>query len=236
MDSGQWDIPFQKGQAGAIVNVLDQAHRNQTAMEKIDPNLKDAVGVMGAVSGPEGLHNLPTAGYSGMLAIPKSSVKTEAQLKQVLSFIDKLNNEPAQTIAYAGVEGRHYKMENNNIVPLFTAQDPEATEYTDLNQFIPGIPVSNFKHPEYSPLQVKENEIMKQNEEIVVPNPAASLISDVYAQKGQQLDNIINDARIKYIVGQIDDKGLKDAIKLWRSSGGDDYVAEINKLYKENKK
>ena len=236
MDSGQWDIPFQKGQGGVIVNVLDQAHRNQTAMEKIDPNLKDSVGVLGAVSGPEGLHNLPTAGYSGMLAIPKSSVKTEAQLKQVLSFIDKLNNEPAQTIAYDGVEGRHYKMENNKIVPLFTAQDPESTEYTDLNQFVPGIPVSNFKHPEYSPLQVKENEIMKENEKIVVPNPAASLISDVYAQKGQQLDNIINDARIKYIVGQIDDKGFKDAIKLWHSSGGDDYIAEINKLYKEIKK
>lgn len=232
MDSGQWDIPFQKGQAGAIVNVLDQAHRNQTAMEKIDPNLKDTVGVMGAVSGPEGLHNLPTAGYSGLLAIPKSSVKTEKDLKQVLSFLDKLNNEPAQTLAYAGVEGRHYKLDNGKVTPLVLATDPLATEYTDLNQFIPGIPGNTFKHPDYSPLQIKENEIMKENEKIVVANPAASLLSEVYSQKGQQLDNIINDARIKYIVGQIDENGFKDAIKLWRSSGGDDYTAEINKLYK----
>jgi putative aldouronate transport system substrate-binding protein len=235
MDSGQWDVPFQKGQAGVIVNVLDQAHRDQNAMEQANPNLKDAVGVMGAVKGPEGLHNLPTAGYSGMLAIPKSSVKTEDQLKQVLSFLDKLNNEPAQTIAYDGVQGRHYNMQNGNLVPLVKATDPLANEYTDLNQFIPGIPGNTFKHPDYTTLQTKENQIMKDNEKIVVPNPAASLLSTVYAQKGQQLDNIINDARTKFIVGQIDENGFKDAIKLWKSSGGDDYVAEINKLYKESK-
>jgi putative aldouronate transport system substrate-binding protein len=235
MDSGQWDIPFQKGQAGLIVNVADSAHRDQTAMEKVDPKLKDVVDVMGAVSGPKGLHTLPTAGYSGMLAIPKSSVKTEAQLKQVLSFLDKLNNEPAQTIAYDGVEGRHYKMDNGKIVPLVTSADPLYNEFSDLNQFIPGIPGDTFKHPDYTPLQVKEKQVMKDNEKIVVANPAASLLSTVYAQKGQQLDNIINDARTKFIVGQIDENGFKDAIKLWKSSGGDDYTAEINKLYKESK-
>jgi putative aldouronate transport system substrate-binding protein len=235
MDSAKWDVPFQNGQAGVIVNVLDQAHRDQDAMTKLNPNLKDAVGVMGAVSGPDGLHNLPTAGFSGLLAIPKSSVKTEADLKQVLSFLDKINNEPAQTIAYQGVEGRHYKMENGKIAPLVTAQDPLFAEFQDLNQFIPGIPGDTFKHPDYSPLQIKENKIKLDNEKIVVANPAASLLSTVYAQKGQQLDNIINDARTKFIVGQIDENGFKDAIKLWKSSGGDDYVAEINKLYKESK-
>ena len=236
MDTAKWSEPFQKSQSGVQVNTLDDAHRNQDAMEKIDPNLKGVVDVVGAVSGPNGLYNLPTSGYSGLLAIPKSSVKTEADLKKVLSFIDKINNEPAQTIAYAGVEGRHYEMKDGEIVPLVTAQDPESTEYTDLNQFIPGIPGENFKHPEFSALRLKENEIMKENEEIVVANPAESLLSTVYAQKGQQLDNIINDARIKYIVGQIDDKGMEDAIELWRSSGGDDYIEEINKLYKDSQK
>jgi putative aldouronate transport system substrate-binding protein len=236
MDPAKWDTPFENGQAGVIGNVLDQAHRDQNAMEKANPNLKDVVGVLGAVSGPEGLHNLPTAGWSGMLAIPKSSVKTLDQLKQVLSFLDKLNNEPAQTFAYDGIEGRDYKIENGKFVPLVTLENPLVNEYQDLNQFLPGIPENNYKHPDYTPLQNKENQIMKDNEKIVVANPAASLVSKVYAQKGQQLDNIINDARIKFIVGQIDENGFKDAIKLWRSSGGDDYIAEINKLYKENKK
>ncbi|WP_462409507.1 extracellular solute-binding protein [Neobacillus sp. Marseille-QA0830] len=235
MDTAKWNEPFQTGKSGVQISTLDDAHRNQEAMEKIDPKNKDVVDVAGAVKGDEGLFNLPTDGYNGLLAIPKSSVKTEKELKQVLSFIDKLNNEPAQTIAYDGVEGRNYKMENGKLVAITTSTDPEYTEFQDLNQFIPGIPESNFKHADYSALRLKENKIMVDNEEIVVANPAASLLSEVYAQKGQQLDNIINDARVKYIVGQIDENGFKDAIKLWKSSGGDDYVAEMNKLYKANK-
>lgn len=93
-----------------------------------------------------------------------------------------------------------------------------------------------FIKPIQTPLRDKEAQVMKENEEIVVPNPTESLVSEVYAQKGQQLDNIINDARIKFIVGQIDETGFKEAIELWRSTGGDDYIEEINKLYKEASK
>ena len=43
------------------------------------------------------------------------------------------------------------------------------------------------------------------------------------------------DARIKYLAGQIDEQGLKDAIKLWNTSGGDKVKEEINKLWQDNK-
>ncbi|MNR61747.1 Lipoprotein LipO precursor [compost metagenome] len=53
----------------------------------------------------------------------------------------------------------------------------------------------------------------------------------MYSQKGQQLDNIINDARIKFIVGQSDEAALKAAFETWKKSGGDDLVKEMNDLY-----
>lgn len=62
-------------------------------------------------------------------------------------------------------------------------------------------------------------------------NPAEAFISTVYSQKGAQLDNVINDARIKYIVGQIDEAELKSAFDVWRKTGGDDLVKEMNELY-----
>lgn len=77
---------------------------------------------------------------------------------------------------------------------------------------------------------------MLDNEDIVVANPAEAFLSEVYAKKGTQLDNIILDARIKYIVGQIDESGLDEAVELWRKTGGDDYIEEINQLYKDAKK
>jgi putative aldouronate transport system substrate-binding protein len=233
MDPLKWGDPLLNGQAGVIVDVVDRAHRAEEDMIAANPNLKEPIDVIGAVEGPTGLQNLPTSGYSGMLAIPKSSVKTEEELKKVLAFIDKLSEAEAQTLAYNGLEGRHYELKDGNLVELTENDEALINEFTDLNQFQTGIPENRFIQAEQTPLLEKEEIVKKENEEIVVPNPAEALVSEVYAQKGQQLDNIINDARIKFIVGQIDEAGFKDAVELWRSTGGDDYIEEINKLYKE---
>lgn len=93
------------------------------------------------------------------------------------------------------------------------------------------IPEDKTLRVQQTPVREKVAQVQKANEEIVIANPGEPLISDVYAQKGPQLDNIINDARIKFIVGQIDEKGFQDAVALWKSSGGDDYVKEVNELY-----
>jgi putative aldouronate transport system substrate-binding protein len=45
----------------------------------------------------------------------------------------------------------------------------------------------------------------------------------------------VADARIKYLAGQIDEQGLKDAINLWKTSGGDKVQEEINKLWQDSK-
>ena len=66
-------------------------------------------------------------------------------------------------------------------------------------------------------------------------NPAAAFVSPTYVAKCAQLDNIVADARIKYLAGQIDEQGLKDAIKLWKTSGGDKVQEEINKLWQDSK-
>lgn len=69
----------------------------------------------------------------------------------------------------------------------------------------------------------------------VLTNPAEPLVSEVYGRVGQQLDNIIGDARIQYIVGQINDEEFDAAIDLWMRSGGEEYIQEINELYEAAK-
>ncbi|MBP3953356.1 extracellular solute-binding protein [Bacillus suaedae] len=234
MDPQKWGDPLINGEAGVIVDVLDRGRRADEDMVKANPDLTEPIDIFGAVEGPKGLRSLPTSGYSGMLAIPKSSVETEEELKQVLTFLDKLNEEEAQILAYNGVEGRHFELQDGNLVSLAEGNQALINEFTDINQFLMGIPEDRFIKPPMSPVREKEQVILKENEEIVVPNPAESLLSEVYAQKGQQLDNIINDARIKFIVGQIDEAGFDEAIELWRTTGGDDYIEEINKLYNES--
>ena len=45
------------------------------------------------------------------------------------------------------------------------------------------------------------------------------------------LDKIIEDARIQFIVGQIDEEQLKAQWDLWSKSGGDKVIEEVNAVY-----
>ncbi|MDU5950759.1 MAG: extracellular solute-binding protein, partial [Paenibacillus macerans] len=241
MDSAKWVDPVVNNKAGVIVDVVDVGARIDDkihaalAKEGKDEPEKHYIDVTGGVTGTDGqLRTLPTSGYSGILAIPKSSVKTEAELKRVLAFLDQLNEPEMQTMLNFGLEGAHYNLVNDYVEPIKDTAKLES-EVEGLNQMLAFIPEDRSKQVKQTPLRVKQAEVQKANEQYIVSNPAEPFISTVYSQKGQQLDNIINDARIKFIVGQIDEAGLKSAFELWKKSGGADLVKEMNELYsKEN--
>lgn len=231
MDPAVWNDPIINGQAGVMVDVADASRRIDGKMQEKAPRDTPYIDVFQAPVGPKGHRDMPTSGYSGVLAISKSGVKTEEELKRVLKFLDQIGDVEMQMLLGYGIEGRHYDMVDGYIKPVDMSQQAGLkAELESLNQILTFIgPVTPTL--EMTEINKKITQVQTENEKIVVANPAEPLISQVYAQKGQQLDNIIADARIQYIVGQIDDKGLDDAIALWRSSGGDDYIAEINELY-----
>lgn len=235
MDPAVWNDPIINGQAGVMVDVADAARRIDGKMQDNNPRDTPYIDVFQAPVGPKGHRDMPTSGYANVIAISKSAVKTEEELKRVLKFLDQLNDVEMQLLLDRGIEGRHYEMVDGYVKPLTTPEDVALnSEKESLNQ------MSMFIGPEAPSLEtntinMKIEEVQKANEAIVVGNPAEPLISEVYAQKGQQLDNIIEDARIQYIVGQIDDKGFDDAVELWLKTGGTDYINEINELYAASK-
>lgn len=240
-DSAKWNDPVVNNQAGVIVDVTDNAARLD---DKIHAALKTAgkdnpdihyVNNLIGVEGKNGLKALPTAGFAGMLAIPKSTVKTEEELKRVLAFLDQLNEADMQQLTSYGLEGVHYTKENDYVVPSKDTVLLES-EVEGLNQMVPYIPENRGLTVKQTELRKRTTQIQKEAEKYVVANPAEPFISEVYNQKGPQLENIINDARIKFIVGQADEAAFKAAIELWRKSGGEDLVKEMNTLYAASKK
>ncbi|HZG87785.1 extracellular solute-binding protein [Paenibacillus sp.] len=235
MDSAVWNDPFINGEAGVFVDVADNARRLDDKMqEKYGKRDEPYTAVFQAPVGPKGHRDMPTSGYANVIAISKTSIKTEEQLKRVLTFLDQLNDVEMQMVLEYGIEGRHYKMENGFVVPIESNEPGLKKERLSLNQMTmyigPDLPTR-----EVTPINKMITDVQKANEQIVVANPAEPLISEVYSQKGQQLDNIILDARIQYIVGQIDDNGLQAAHDLWLKTGGQEYIDEINKLYEASK-
>lgn len=236
MDSGEWFDPIVNEQAGVVVDVLDQANRLQNQMTENYTEEDQVLDVFGAVEGPEGYRVKPTMGYHGVLAISRTGVETEEELQRVLQFLNDLNDELPQNLAYNGVEGVHHEITEDGDVNITAQEDGGELfdrEVMDLNQFQMAIPEERFATPPQTALQEREEELLEENMEHVVPNPAEPLISDMYAERGNQLDNIVNDARIQYIVGQIDESGLDEAEEQWMNSGGDVYIEEINEAYQE---
>lgn len=239
LDSDKWDEPFLNGKAGVIVDT--QSRAAQIAKEMIDKYGDDGkngdsyVTITGNITTDSCDKILPTTGYSGMLMVPKQSVKDEEKLKKVLDFIDKVNTEEVNTLLNNGIEGVHYTMDGDKYVPTSDqALLNEIAAFAQISTNVRGYDV--LKKKTGSQLEQDRAVIMTEGVEKAVFDPCASLMSDVYSSKGAQLQNIMNDARIQYIAGQIDKDGYEAAKKQWLSTGGQDYIDELNKLYDENLK
>jgi putative aldouronate transport system substrate-binding protein len=176
---------------------------------------------------------LYNGGYVGVYMFPKTSVKTEQDLKNILGFMDKLGDEKMQNLFEWGVEGKHYKVENGK--PART--DGKAYE-TDINsiyqlRFDDG---SKVKAGEDAPIVKKYKQMFKDNAAIAIANPAESFQSTTLAEKGSELTKIIQDARVKFIMGTIDEAGWNQAVEQWRKGGGDKVIEEYTAQYKAIKK
>jgi putative aldouronate transport system substrate-binding protein len=227
---------FNTGKVGSMIDVADTARRAYDAMVKVDKSLegKQMVDVIGGLKGPKGVTTLPTSGYAGMFMFPKSSSKTEADIKRVLKFMNQINNKEEQTLLYNGIKDVTFKMVDGYVEKM----DPPAAKTVNagLGQLLLGIPENRYLNSKTNWIKDKVEVIYKENEKIAVANPAEPYVSQAYATKGAQLDNIIEDARVKYIVGQIDDAGFDAAIELWKKSGGNDVIKEINDEHAKYKK
>lgn len=239
LDSDKWEDPFVNGKAGVIVDTQSRAASlNKKMIDKYGDDGKNGdsyVAITGNIATENCDKILPTTGYSGMLMVPKQSVKSEEKLKKILDFVDKINSEEVNNLLNIGIEGVHYTMEDGKYVPT-TDQSllNEIAAFAQLSTDVRGYEVP--KKSTGSQLEKDRKDIMTKGVDKAVFNPCASLISDVYASKGAQLQNIMNDARIQYIAGQIDKDGYEAAEKQWLSTGGQEYIDELNKLYDENLK
>ncbi len=239
MESSKWQEPYLSGKAGVVVDVADFSTTLQGEFETKLGFEEIVWDVVGSVEGDKGLHNLPFAGgYNGMLVITKNGAKTEEDMKKALAFLDKMNDYEMQIAMMYGLEGVHYTFDENGFYDVSTDKAVKA-QYDSAAQMGMGIQ-GDFRYDPDQPIDrdelvLKRNAVYKSNLDIVVGDPCASFTSDTYAKKGAQLDKIIEDARVQFVVGLIDEAGFNDAVKQWRSQGGDDIKGEYNALYKQYK-
>ncbi|MFB9274250.1 extracellular solute-binding protein [Cohnella cellulosilytica] len=213
---------IENGKGGMMFAYAYQITERLPIIRKTVP---DADMEMGNLAGPKGERLMPSLGYTGLYLIPKSSVKTEAELKRVLQFFEDLADPRVQTFMQWGLEDVHYKMENGKPVKI-----DEARYQTEINILRRLKPHTMSEAPDgvNSPDVDKVLTYFKEKEDKVVGDPSLAYISDTYAERGTELTKIIEDARIKYIMGMIDENGWNDAVAEWHKKGGDKIVQEYS--------
>jgi len=202
--------------------------------EKNPADFERFVDVTGNLLGPDGvLRAHPSSGFNGFIAIPKQKVRTEADLDAMLTILDRMNSKEAAILLFNGIEGTHFTLKDGRAVSADSKKLSEQT--TTWQQLLTGVTGEQYYQPSWpTPYEQgmwdKRKSIEASDYEHAVFDPAAPYVSKTYTSKGGQLYPIVTDARIKYVAGQIDEQGLRDAIALWRSSGGDQIIKEINEL------
>jgi len=198
--------------------------RNVSTLLKFQ-GIADHLQKIGTVEGPDGKFAYSENGYIMVFLIPKTSVKTEEHLRQVLAFMDRLASREIQDLWEWGVEGVHYEVKDGLIVQTDT--EKFAADRPGI-QFI-GIALKKDVSPgQYDSIMQMLNETSEANEPFAVGNPAAGLISKTYFERGSDLDILLQDADLKFIMGSIDENGWKSALDNWRKQGGDKVISEFN--------
>ncbi|MFD0682263.1 MULTISPECIES: extracellular solute-binding protein [unclassified Paenibacillus] len=215
------------GRAGFMINV---AKNGKAMQERISKNNPNAVLDVEPMVGPKGIRVAGEPGNAGFYLIPKSAVRTEAELKKVLTFLDRLMEPQMSTLLLRGIEGKHYvkTADNRTEYKDFALYQREIKPYNDNFISFEGYNVAPLKD---SPIGEKGFTIEKENMKYAVPNPALTLTSVTYTERGRELEQMIQDAQTKFIMGKIDEAGWQAEVDKWRKAGGDKLIKEYEDSY-----
>ncbi len=217
----QWVAAFESGKSGMQVDVSLNTDSRQEGLQKTIPEAR--TDFIGLLKGANGDVKFAGPGHNGMILIPKSSVKTEEELKQVLGFFNTLADDPAATLLAWGIEGRHHKKVDGKMEWIDAKlNETEVKPYREMK--VHGDEKEN--EGNLNPLKVKANESNSAREALAIANPTLPLFSATYTEKGAQLDNMIKDARVKFIMGQIDEGGFQAEVDKWLKAGGEKVIQE----------
>ncbi|TDF92781.1 extracellular solute-binding protein [Paenibacillus piri] len=171
-------------------------------------------------------------GFLGMYMFPKSSVKTEAELRQILTYFDRMYDDKLVKTVMLGVEGVHYQEESGGAVKIL-----DETKYS--KEVVPVVHLASRIDliNNGSPLAKEAIAALEEIKKYGVADATAGLnLSDAGKKKLSTIKNILDDARIKFVMGVIDEAGYKKEVDKWLQMGGNDIIKEYTELYNKYKK
>lgn len=237
VDTSEWSNGCKKGTNGVYIDVMDGGRRiwdyfvNNEIPSVADSSEYASMNLLGTINDK----TLATSGYNGYYLITTDGAKTEEDVINCLTFLDKMCDRDMMVLADYGLEGVSYDLNEDG--KIVVRDDLEATQRPQLglNQALAYIPGYGDNSPiEQTDRDEATNECyVERTRPNAVSNPALAYLAgcETYAKYGTDLTNMLDDARTQYICGTIDEAGLQAAWDDWYNRGGEDLINEVNELY-----
>ncbi|WP_438444465.1 extracellular solute-binding protein [Gorillibacterium sp. sgz5001074] len=220
------------GRSGLYIGAMAEV---KSFFDKTTKNVPEAqFEVTNDIVGPDGKKvTWGLGGYGTLVLFPKSSVKTEKDLKAILSVMDKFYSpEIADLLKYGSKEDGHYTLKDGKVVPNTDAKliEKEVRPYLNL-----ALADSTNVTPSFFSMAVHEkaNNLSNEAVKFMITDPTLPLDSKTNNEKGARLADQIKDATYQYVLGKIDDAGFQKAVDKWKADGGQKIIDEYNEQYKK---
>ncbi len=217
-----------KGTACAVFTVIGNAQNFQRDVQKLDPNA--TFSPIGFLQGTKGTFVPAENGYNGQFLFPKKTVKNEEHLKKLLGYFDKLLDQEIIDLFKWGIKDLHYSLvdgvpqRSQEQVALFE-KDASGMDQLAIDTNI--YPTPGVLNPLEKKILDQKNEMMKHT----VANICVPYTSETNLERGAELDKIINDTIIKFVIGEIDEEGWNKEIEGWLKAGGEKVQEEYTLEY-----
>ncbi|WP_426450255.1 extracellular solute-binding protein [Paenibacillus sp. S-38] len=222
---------FTTGKAGIYIGSLPDV---LTLHQKLSAVNKDAVlDVANHIEGPKGPGIWALPGFGSGVIFPKSAVKTEAELKDILAYFDKLMDPETANLLFYGQEGKHYTIKDGKALLTDDVKlwERDVKPYQALQ--VGGESTIKMLTSGFTlPVRTKAEEQVKDNEKFLIHDPTLPLDSKTYTEKGARLQEIIKDASYKFMLGSIDEAGFQKEVERWKKEGGAKIIEEFTASYK----
>lgn len=224
-------LPVSSGKAGFVFcTTIGDANGVQRNLRELFPDGK--IDISQEIATPSGeIRMRAHTGYTGVIMFPKTTTKTEEQLVPILKFFNTLGEDEHLLMLRYGQEGVHYTMENGTVVRTQAQADQYAKDMPDTDQFHPYGGAFPYPVKLGDTLQQKIQDSMNAHVNDVVFSVKDAYISDTESELGDSLADILKNARMQYVLGEIDEAGWQKAVDEWKAAGGDKVAAEFTEQY-----
>lgn len=231
--------PLTEGVAGSMITTATNARypggKYDSLVDNIDKNaVVTPQQILYKADGTPILNSTLSVGGVGGILIPKLSVKDEATLDKILDAIEVLNDE-CGIVTAVGVEDVHYTKQADGKLTISDEQRAARVADGSSEVFASMFPrrKQSLDYGQGMTETQKITAVSIENEKYAVPDLSIGMIDPDMQSLQTEIATTISDARVKYIMGQIDADGFKAAVDEWLALGGQKIIDNINQNYAE---